>query len=459
MKALNIISVPLFIVSICFSHLHHGTIAVDAIRYAHISKLILENGDWINLYDAYDERPYANKPPLLFWILALFIKAFGFSTFVAKLPAVLFAFAGMLLLWYLANKCFGERAALFTIIGLAVSPFTGKALIDLNFEGMVLFGTLLCLVSIFHWEKSKSPYWGILYGLGLLFLLQSKPPYIILVLIPTAFWMFFIIKNVPWAFAFFAIPFSGLGASWFILAGSSYTQAALQNQVEGPLTISKSMIENSFLWLKGLVENFPFAAIAGIPGLYLVFRSRKTLTLFHKLLLLWPTLAIPIILLVDNRARYLFIPVIPLLIFGGLQISKLPLLPKTENILKALLAISVLSTVIFVFTNIEIHRSDSLIRFVENNPTILGEDIKFCSDHKKDYRNWSAAKDTLLLFRLELGKSPVIVHSGEIQPSSGEAIELYANDKCFKRLKEIFPNLQTLMEDPTGVRKIMITTG
>ena len=66
----------------CFSHIHHGSIAADAVRYAYIAYHIVVSGDGISLYDARTESLYVNKPPLLFWLLAVCYKLFGFSTFI-----------------------------------------------------------------------------------------------------------------------------------------------------------------------------------------------------------------------------------------------------------------------------------------------------------------------------------------------------------------------------------------
>lgn len=51
---------------------------VNAAKYAQVSREILDNGDWINLTIAGD--PYDQKPPLMFWIGALFFSILGVST-------------------------------------------------------------------------------------------------------------------------------------------------------------------------------------------------------------------------------------------------------------------------------------------------------------------------------------------------------------------------------------------
>ena len=52
----------------------------DAGKYAAISRVIYETGDWFNLTVHFE--PYLQKPPFLFWITTPFYFLFGPSAFV-----------------------------------------------------------------------------------------------------------------------------------------------------------------------------------------------------------------------------------------------------------------------------------------------------------------------------------------------------------------------------------------
>ncbi len=66
---------------------------VDSAKYAAVSRGIFENGDFIHL--KIHGEPYLQKPPLLFWLGAIFFRIFGVSIFVFKLPNLLFTFLGI----------------------------------------------------------------------------------------------------------------------------------------------------------------------------------------------------------------------------------------------------------------------------------------------------------------------------------------------------------------------------
>src|SRR4051794_12031679 len=80
---------------------------VDATQ-ASISRTMLETGDWVtpNL----DGVKYMEKPPLKYWIIAVFFRAFGVHDYVARLPL---AITTVLLCWLtfkIGVWAFGARA-------------------------------------------------------------------------------------------------------------------------------------------------------------------------------------------------------------------------------------------------------------------------------------------------------------------------------------------------------------
>lgn len=52
-------------------------------RYAELARQMLESGSWI--VPTLDGQPYLDKPPLLYWLVAVTFKIFGVSVFVARL--------------------------------------------------------------------------------------------------------------------------------------------------------------------------------------------------------------------------------------------------------------------------------------------------------------------------------------------------------------------------------------
>src|SRR6185295_17611533 len=91
------------------------------------------------------EAPYGNKPPLLLWLTALSMRAFGINSFAARLPAAVFVFLALLLLWNLVAQFYGPRAAFFSLLLFCANRIFGRAVVELNFEGMLLCGALCCM--------------------------------------------------------------------------------------------------------------------------------------------------------------------------------------------------------------------------------------------------------------------------------------------------------------------------
>ena len=60
---------------------------IDAMQYASISKELLRGENILHFFD--NGKPYLDKPPLIFWVTALFFKFFGSSNFVYRVPSVL----------------------------------------------------------------------------------------------------------------------------------------------------------------------------------------------------------------------------------------------------------------------------------------------------------------------------------------------------------------------------------
>ena len=93
---------------------------VDAVE-AQIPKNMLTSGDWVTAHLA--GVTYLEKPPLNFWLTAIFYKCFGTTDMVARLPVALSAIALALLTASFGMWAFGKRAGFYA--GLCVSTCVG----------------------------------------------------------------------------------------------------------------------------------------------------------------------------------------------------------------------------------------------------------------------------------------------------------------------------------------------
>jgi 4-amino-4-deoxy-L-arabinose transferase-like glycosyltransferase len=113
---------------------------VDASQYASMAREMLETGNYLQLYNRYQD--YLDKPPLLFWMSALCFKIFGVSNFAYKLPAFIFSLIGTYATYRLAKLYYGREtgylAALILASCQAFFLFNHDVRTDTNLTGAVI---------------------------------------------------------------------------------------------------------------------------------------------------------------------------------------------------------------------------------------------------------------------------------------------------------------------------------
>lgn len=92
---------------------------IDAMQYASISRELLRGDNFLHLFD--NGHPYLDKPPLIFWITALFFKLFGPSDFVYRLPSILFTLILIYSTYRFARLYYSEKISQVAAIILASS--------------------------------------------------------------------------------------------------------------------------------------------------------------------------------------------------------------------------------------------------------------------------------------------------------------------------------------------------
>jgi 4-amino-4-deoxy-L-arabinose transferase-like glycosyltransferase len=75
------------------------------------------SGDYLHVYDR--GMDYLDKPPFLFWVTSLSIKAFGATNFAYRLPSILFAFLAIYATYRLTRLLYNESTARIAALVLA----------------------------------------------------------------------------------------------------------------------------------------------------------------------------------------------------------------------------------------------------------------------------------------------------------------------------------------------------
>jgi 4-amino-4-deoxy-L-arabinose transferase-like glycosyltransferase len=113
---LLIVVVPLFSLGLS----NHGLWSADEPRVAEIGREMALTGNWA--VPTLNQKPFLEEPPLYYGSLALAFKVFGgASDKVARIPSALFALAGVMVAFFIANFLFGPRVALLSGIILATT--------------------------------------------------------------------------------------------------------------------------------------------------------------------------------------------------------------------------------------------------------------------------------------------------------------------------------------------------
>ena len=143
-------------------------------HFAMVGQEMVFQGDWITPH--LNGAPYLNKPPLLYWLIAVSTKVFGANEFAARLPIGLAGWLGIVLTWKWTRQLWGIHSSRIAALMLSVTVgwflFTHQILID------VLLSTLLLASSYFLWRSLYYPqswfYWLAAYvSLGLCLLTKG----------------------------------------------------------------------------------------------------------------------------------------------------------------------------------------------------------------------------------------------------------------------------------------------
>ncbi len=82
----------------------------DYLRYAEVAREMVRSGDWV--VPRYNGDVYLDKPPLLFWLIAIFSFLYGSVTpFLARFPSTFSALAGVFILFFWGRKVYGTNRA------------------------------------------------------------------------------------------------------------------------------------------------------------------------------------------------------------------------------------------------------------------------------------------------------------------------------------------------------------
>ncbi len=145
---------------------------VDSAKYAAVSRSIFQSGDFIHLKIHGD--PYLQKPPLLFWLGALFFKLFGVSIVAFKIPTLLFTFLGIYatyrLGWLIFDRKTGKIAALIYAASEALFLYN----MDVHTDALLTANIIIGVWQLAEYLEKRKPVNFILGFIGIGLAMISK---------------------------------------------------------------------------------------------------------------------------------------------------------------------------------------------------------------------------------------------------------------------------------------------
>jgi 4-amino-4-deoxy-L-arabinose transferase-like glycosyltransferase len=132
----------------------------DYLRYAEVAREMIRSGDWV--VSRLNGKIYLDKPPLLFWLIAIPSSIDGSVTpLIARLPSAFSAWIGVIVLFLWGKRIYGSNPSGLIAGGILLSSYQFFYQARLAKTDMVL--CLLILFSLYffylgYWEPRKRRY-------------------------------------------------------------------------------------------------------------------------------------------------------------------------------------------------------------------------------------------------------------------------------------------------------------
>jgi len=145
----------------------------DEDEYVQVNREMVLDGHW--LYPTANGQPYSIKPPLFNWLGSSFAKINGEVTeYTSRLPSAMAAAAGLLVLYFLGRRLFGDRAGFLSALIIGTTPLYiefGRWIQINMISTVLLMATLALFYRGYDDERKRAPAYLLMYvpiGLGTL---------------------------------------------------------------------------------------------------------------------------------------------------------------------------------------------------------------------------------------------------------------------------------------------------
>jgi len=229
---------------------------------------MVKSGDWITpVFEGQEVR--FQKPIIFYWLVALSFKIFGVNIFSGRLPSVIFATSGIVLIYYFSLILFGNsKGAFFSALALLSSPLyflnARAARTDMVLTFFITL-SLLFFAKGFFGQKNRRWYFIFSFiAIGLATMTKGPPgfliPFISIVVLLLVFPKNRVaLKDIfsPWPFIFFLLIVVPWPLVMYLVHGdrfiNSFFFSELINRVD---RYSIDLVSNIGYYLATMVRHF-----------------------------------------------------------------------------------------------------------------------------------------------------------------------------------------------------------
>ena len=128
-------------------------VGIDAGKYAAVSRIMFENGDWMT--PQIHGHAYLHKPHLMFWLSSLSFHLFGLSLFAFKLPTLLFSIASVMALYRMTKLYYGEQTGYLAALIYATSEMMFLYHNDMHTDALLTANVVIGVSFLAHYLHNK----------------------------------------------------------------------------------------------------------------------------------------------------------------------------------------------------------------------------------------------------------------------------------------------------------------
>ena len=156
----SLLAVLILPAAILYPTLGFHLLEPDEGRYAQIPKEMLANDSWV--VPTLQGEPYLDKPPLMYWLVAMSYRVFGVSPEAARLVPAICVHLTIFLVYLIGRRSIGERGAFWAALLLAIAPGFVSIARLLLLDGLLTLcvtTSVLCGFEAVRTGRFKSYWW------------------------------------------------------------------------------------------------------------------------------------------------------------------------------------------------------------------------------------------------------------------------------------------------------------